>query len=72
MVSKGAAERGMFQSRVVLRKGKELQPTTHARTSNASWAQTISDRQRDVILSADVKDLVPVCVRKVLLHGGSI
>ncbi len=36
------------------------------RTSNAAGAQAVADGQRDVVLGADVQDLVPVRERKVL------
>ena len=35
-------------------------------TCDAAWPQAIPNGQRDVVLGADVQDLVPVHVRKVL------
>mmetsp|Transcript_18150 Transcript_18150/g.37470 ORF Transcript_18150/g.37470 Transcript_18150/m.37470 type:complete len:522 (-) Transcript_18150:116-1681(-) len=37
------------------------------RISDTAWPEPIPDRDRDVVLPADVKDVIPVLVRKVLL-----
>lgn len=37
-------------------------------TCNAPWSKTISNGESDVILSTDVKNVIPVSVAEVLLH----